>query len=67
MKPEPQPTEKDLGQDLKTHEALPAKTKELALLQHQTEKATGREKLAIYKIIMEKAKPTAASQSPQTP
>jgi len=67
MKTQPQATEKDLGQDLKTHEALPAKIKELELLQHQAEKATGRENLALHKIITEKAKPTAVSQYPQTP
>jgi hypothetical protein len=59
MTTEPPATEKDLGQDLKTHEALPAKSKELELLQHQAEKATGRENLALHKIIKEKTKPTA--------
>ena len=60
MKTAPQSTENDLGQDLKTHEALPAKTKELELLQHQAEKATGWENLALHKIITEKTKQTAA-------
>jgi hypothetical protein len=67
MKTEPQATEKDLGQDLKTHEELPAKIKELELLQHRAEKATGRENLALHKIITEKSKQAAVSQSPQTP
>jgi hypothetical protein len=60
MKPEPQATEKDLGQDLKTHEALPAKIKELELLQHQAEKTTGPENLALHKTIKDKTKQTAA-------
>ncbi len=52
----PPPVEKDLGQDLKTHEALPSKTKELELLQHQAEKATGQESIALNQIIAEKSK-----------
>ncbi|MEI6194722.1 MAG: hypothetical protein WCS42_10360 [Verrucomicrobiota bacterium] len=60
MNTESQATEKDLGEDLKTHEALPAKIKELELLQHQAEKATGPENFALHQIIKEKAKQTAA-------
>ena len=60
MTTEPPVTEKDLGQDLKTHEAQPAKTKELGLLQHQAEKATGPENLALNKLIKEKSKQTEA-------
>lgn len=56
MKPHPTETEKDPGQDLKTHEALPAKTKELELLQHQADKATGTEIITLHKIIAEKSK-----------
>jgi len=51
MKTKPQVTEKDLGQDLKTHEALPAETKELELLQHQAEKTIGQENLAVHELI----------------
>ena len=57
MKPRVHRTEKDLGKDLKTFEQLPAKTKELEILQHQTEKATGQENLALHKLILEKSKP----------
>ena len=53
-------SEKDLGKDLKTHEAQSAKIKELELLQHQVEKATGRENLALNKAIKEKDKITGA-------
>lgn len=44
-------TEKDPSKDLKTHEALPVKIKELELLQFQVEKAIGQENLALQKII----------------
>ena len=40
-----------------THARVPAKTKELELLQHQVEKATGKEAIALNKIIAEKSKP----------
>lgn len=66
MKPPPPPkTEKNLGKDLQTHEELPAKIKDLELLQHQAEKATGEESIALNKIIAEKskAKDQAAEQS----
>ena len=56
MKPPPPETEKDLGKDLQTHEALPTKTRELELLQHHAEKATGKETIALNKIIAEKSK-----------
>ena len=56
MKPSPQESEKDLGKDLQTHEELPAKIKELELLQHQAEKDTGPEGVAIDAKIREKAK-----------
>ena len=56
MKPEPRETEKDPGKDLKTFEQLPAKTKELLLLNDQTEKATGEESVAINKVIREKSR-----------
>ena len=56
MKSLPPKTEKDLGKDLMTHARVPAKTKELELLQHQVEKATGKEAIALNKIIAEKYK-----------
>lgn len=56
MKPEPQETEKDLGKDLKTLEQLPAKTKELLILQDQTEKSTGQEKVDLHKMTRDKSK-----------
>jgi hypothetical protein len=56
MKSLPKPSEKDLGKDLMTHARLPAKTRELELLQHQAEKATGTETIALNQIIAEKSK-----------
>ena len=56
MKPGPQKTEKDLGKDLKTLEQIPAKTKELLILQDQTEKSTGQESVAFHKTIRDKSK-----------
>jgi hypothetical protein len=59
MKLKPPATEKDLGKDLKTHEQLSANIKELELLQHQAEKATGLESLALNEIIKQKSIPGA--------
>ena len=56
MKSEPPETEKDLGKDLKTFGQLPAKSKELLILQDQTEKSTGQEKIDLYKITRDKSK-----------
>lgn len=56
MKPEPQKTEKDFGKDLKALEQLPAKTKELLILQDQTEKSTGQEKIDLHKMTQDKTK-----------
>ena len=56
MKPVPSETEKDHGKDLKTFEQLPAKTKELELLQHQAEKSTGQESVVLHKMIREKSR-----------
>jgi len=53
-------TEKDFGEDLKTFEELPARTKELELLQHQAEKATGEASVALNAAIREKAKQAAS-------
>ena len=57
MKTRVRETEKDLGKDLKTFDHLPSKTKELEILQHQAEKSTGQENLALHKLIKEKSKP----------
>jgi hypothetical protein len=51
MKPKPPEPEKDAAQDLELFEGLPAKTKELSLLQDQAEKSTGPEKEAVNKKI----------------
>lgn len=56
MKPEPPAVEKKLGTDLKTFEQLPAKTKELELLQDQAEKAAGPEHAALHQKIRDKSK-----------
>ena len=56
MKSEPPETEKDLGKDLKTFGQLAAKTKELLILQDQTEKSTGQESVAFHKTIRDKSK-----------
>ena len=56
MKPEPPETEKDLGKDLKTFGQLPAKSKELLILQDQTEKSTGQEKVELHKMTRDKSK-----------
>lgn len=56
MKPEPPATEQDFGKDLKTFERLPAKTKELLLLQDQMEKSTGQENNDLNKVIRDKSK-----------
>ena len=56
MKNKSPESEPDFGKDLKTFEQLPAKTKELEILQHHAEKATGQESIALHKTIREKAK-----------
>ncbi|MFZ2280457.1 MAG: hypothetical protein WAW39_21850 [Prosthecobacter sp.] len=55
MKPEPPAAEKKLGTDLKTFEQLPAKTKELELLQDQAEKTAGPEHTALHQKIRDKS------------
>ena len=56
MKPRlPQP-EKEFGKDMKTFEQIPAKTKELLLLQQQAEKATGPAAVVLNNVIRQKAK-----------
>ena len=60
MKQDPPQTEKEFGRDMGTFERLPARTKELELLQHQAEKATGQEGLALNAAIREKARQAAS-------
>jgi len=55
MKPEPQQTKKDAGNDLKSFEQLPVNTKELLVLQDQAEKATGQESVVLNKKIRDKS------------
>lgn len=50
---EPNPV-MNLSQDLATFDALPAKTKELDLLQDRAEKATGLESAALNQLIRDK-------------
>jgi len=56
MSPHPPEPPRDLSQDLKAFDQLPAKTKELALLKDQAEKATGREGVALNKLIRDGSK-----------
>lgn len=56
MKPPAVPEPKmDLAKDLAQFERLPAKTKELELLQDRAEKATGLESAALNQLIRDKA------------
>lgn len=48
MYKEPPESEKELSNDLKICEELPAKTKELVKLKGQAEKTTGQESAAIH-------------------
>ena len=56
MDDDPPQAEKDFGEDMKAFERQPVRSKELELLQHQAEKATGPEGVAIDAKIREKAK-----------
>lgn len=56
MKPDPKTPEKDFGKDLRAFERLPAKTKELLILQERTEKSTGQESVDLQKLTQEKSK-----------
>lgn len=56
MKTTPPETAKNHGRDTKKFAQLPAKTKELELLQHQAEQATGGERVVLNKLIQEKSK-----------
>lgn len=60
MKQEVPQTEKEFGRDMQTFEQLPARTKELNLLQHRAEKATGQEGVALNAAIREKTKQVAS-------
>jgi len=56
MHPEPPKAEKDLGEDLKIFEQLPAQNKEMELLKDRAEKATGEESVALIRQIQDKSK-----------
>lgn len=56
MNTEAPKTEKDFGKDLKALEQLPARTKELLILQDQTEKSTGQENVDLQKKARDKSK-----------
>jgi hypothetical protein len=56
MKPETQETEKNFSEDLKTFEQLPLKTQELHLLTDDAEKATGKKRAVIDRLIQKKSK-----------
>lgn len=56
MKQLPPETEKDHGPDARKFAQLPAKTRELELLQHAAEKSTGQDRVALNKLIEEKSK-----------
>lgn len=56
MNPEPEKTKESVEGDQKTHDLLPAKTKELLQLQDQAQKASGPDEVAITKEIAEKSK-----------
>ena len=64
MKQESPQSEKEFGKDLKTFEQLPLRTRELEHLQHQAEKATGQESVALDTAIREKAKQAASDLPP---
>lgn len=49
-------TEKDPGRDLKTFEKLPAKSKELMVLEEQAKRATGRKSVELNQKIRDKSK-----------
>lgn len=59
MKPAPPEAEKKLGKDLKAFEQLPAKTKELEVLQEQAEKTTGAKLATLHEEIRDKAQQQA--------
>lgn len=55
MKPKTPHSEKDPGQQLKTFEQQPAKTKELELIKDHAEKSTGQERVEFDKKIRAKS------------
>ena len=59
MEPNKAEPPKDAAKDLQAFEQLPAKTKELSLLQDQAEKTTGPENAAVNRKIRDKAAPGA--------
>ena len=55
MKRIPPETEKDHGRDTKKFAQLPAKTKELELLQHEAEQSTGPASVVLNELIRQKS------------
>ena len=56
MNPEPTKTRETGDADVETHDQLPAKTKELLLLQDQAQKASGPDEVALNGKIADKSK-----------
>jgi hypothetical protein len=55
MNPEQERSSESVSSDVDAHEQLPAKTKELLLLQDEAQKATGPEEVALNKKIADKS------------
>ena len=55
MQAGPPTPEKNLRNDLQAIEDLPVKTKELSVLMDQSEKATGKRRVALTKVIVSKS------------
>ena len=56
MKPEQEQPKTNLSNDLKAFEQLPTQTKKLLILQDQTEKSTGQERVDLQKMTRDKLK-----------
>ncbi len=55
MNPRAPRAEKEFGRDMRTFEQVPAKSKELIVLQQQAEKVTGPAAVVLNKVIQEEA------------
>lgn len=56
MNPEQERSSESVSSDVDAHEQLPAKTKELLLLQDEAQKASGPKEVALNKKIADKSK-----------
>jgi hypothetical protein len=56
MSAEQAKTKESVAADVDTHERLPAKTKELLILQDEAQKASGPDEVALNKKIADKSK-----------